>query len=145
MRNSFIAALAATTLFATFASAETYDCRIKSHGPNLGLISDTITVRFNDASSNAMVSNAVILATNGNPVVATVTANSAKRQSLKWVLNGVVGYRKKLYETVAYRLVIWKTLGNKVSIVANYRPREGADMIITKELSGSGKCERRDN
>lgn len=96
MRKRFIAALAAATLFATFANAESYICQIRPHGPVQGLISDSISVEINDATFNAVVSDAIIQAANGRNAGATVTTNSAKRLSMKWVLQRVIGSRKKI-------------------------------------------------
>lgn len=142
IRNGLLGVLASTILFATVASAETYTCQIRPNGHVLGLISQTIVININDAGNSAMVSSAVILATNKQRVVAKQLMNTSKRFKIKWNLLDVSGTGNKTYQIVSYRLVIWKSRGNEVSVVASFLPREGADTTITKEVSGSGRCTR---
>lgn len=143
MRTIVMGGLIAASLFGSVGQAETYVCQIKPDGPVHGLIADSYTVKIVDLTMNAVVDDAITRAVNGTTAVATVLSNTAKRLSIKWALQDVVGSRKKLYRKVNYRLKVWKPLGNKVSVVANYLQLEGADTTISKEVSGSGKCKLR--
>lgn len=141
MRNVVIGCLAAASFFVSVAQAETYICQIKLNGPARGIISDVITINMNDRTMNAMVSDAIILATNGSAVVATRSTNTPKRLSVKWALYSVKGPRNNSYGTITYGLSIWKSRGNKVSVVAKFIRHEGAEVSIPREARGTGKCE----
>ncbi len=143
MRNSFIATLAAATLFATVTNAETFICHVKSNGPNMGLISDTIAVNIDDVTSDVVVSDSIILTTNNKPIAATLTTYTPKRLTIKWAVQGVKDTKNRVYNRVNYKLAIWKSRGNEVSVVANSQLNDGANTTVSKEVSGSGKCELR--
>ncbi|MCK4711634.1 MAG: hypothetical protein KAT26_02010, partial [Marinosulfonomonas sp.] len=60
MYHSFIAALLAG-LFASAASAETYICKVRPDGHDLGWISKTIAINIDDKTGEVLVSDAIIL------------------------------------------------------------------------------------
>lgn len=143
MRNSFIAILAAAALFATAASAETYICQVRSNGPDKGLISSTIAINIHDVTFGVVVSDAVILAAHGKPVVATLATYTRKRLTIKWAVQGAKDSRNNVHENIFYKLVIWKSRGNEVSVTAKGALVSGLPTTVSWEVSGSGKCKLR--
>lgn len=138
MRNRFFAALAAVTLVAPSANAETYVCQIRSIGPGMGLVSDTIAISIDDVTSNVMVSDAIILATNKRPIAAVLTVNTPKRLAVKWGVQAVKGSRNKTFEKVDYKLRIWKSRGNQASLTAKFARKIGSH--LGHDVNGSGRC-----
>jgi len=144
MKSILIGCVAAASLFGFAAQAETYVCKIKANGSSKGFfISDKITIDIPNSSQKAVVSDAVIMATNDVPVTAKLTTRSTKRVSLRWSLFGVKGPLKEIYGKVDYKLVIWKSRGNKASIVVGFPSAGGTDETLTKETYGSGTCQMR--
>lgn len=143
MRNSFIAILAAAALFATAASAETYICQVRPNGPDKGLISSTIAINIHDVTFGVVVSDAVILAAHGKPVVATLASYTRKRLTIKWAVQGVKDSRNNVYNEILYKLVIWKSRGNEMSVTATLDNNSRIPASTPKNLSGSGKCKLR--
>lgn len=146
VRTRFYALLAAATLFAPSANAETYICQIRSIGPDRGLVSDTIAINIDDVTSDVMVSDAIILATNNRPIAAVLTVNTRKRLAIKWGVQGVKDTKNRVYNHLNYKLIIWKSRGNKVSVTAGDYTSIGTTSVGGSrgwEVSGSGKCKLR--
>lgn len=145
-RTIFFAALIAAILDAPSANAETYVCQIRSNGPDMGLVSDTIAINIDDVTSEVMVSDAIILATNNRPIAAVLTVNTRKRLAIKWGVQGVKDAKSRVYNHLNYKLIIWKSRGNKVSVAARDYTLAGTTSVGGSrgwEVSGSGKCKLR--
>lgn len=142
MRNRFVATLAAATLSAGLANAESYVCHIKPRGQALGLISETITVEIDASTWNAVVSDSIIRAVGKKFAVATVTTFSDKRITVWWVVHGVKDRKNRIYSEINNKLVIWRARGNKADVTSNVPHFFEGSIRNNKELTGSGKCER---
>ena len=140
MRRKLMAVLVASTGFAAGAQADTYTCHLNVNSRARGYISDKITFSISDGNQRARVSDAISLATNGRAVPAVLTINTNKRLSIKWALYDVIGPRNKRVDKLDYKLSLWMSLGNKVSVIA--KSYVGANEALTTplEVSSAGKC-----
>ena len=135
MYHSFIAALLAG-LFASAASAETYICKVRPDGHDLGWISKTIAINIDDKTGEVLVSDAIILRAFKKPILAELVINTPKRLTVKWEVSGLKDIRNVTYTRFMYRVTILKARGNRAIVKANAAG-------YFQPLGGSGKCELR--
>ena len=109
MYHSFIAALLAG-LFASAASAETYICKVRPDGHDLGWISKTIAINIDDKTGEVLVSDAIILRAFKKPILAELVINTPKRLTVKWEVSGLKDIRNVTYTRFMYRVTILKAL-----------------------------------
>ena len=132
MYHSFIAALLAG-LFASAASAETYICKVRPDGHDLGWISKTIAINIDDKTGEVLVSDAIILRAFKKPILAELVINTPKRLTVKWEVSGLKDVRNVTYTRFMYRVTILKARGNRAIVKANAAG-------YFQPLGGSGKC-----
>ncbi len=136
MHHSFIAAVSAVYMLAGVASAETYICKVRPDGHDLGWISKTIAINIDDKTGEVLVSDAIILRAFKKPILAELVINTPKRLTVKWEVSGLKDIRNVTYTRFMYRVTILKARGNRAIVKANAAG-------YFQPLGGSGKCELR--
>lgn len=76
MRKTIWMTALLTVFFAAAAGAETYICKVKPDGHDLGWISKTIKIDIDDKTSEVLVSDSVILGYMERPVSGQISTNT---------------------------------------------------------------------
>lgn len=125
-----------TVFFVGAAGAETYICKAKPDGHDLGWISKTIVIDIDDKTSEVLVRDSVIMGYMERPVSGHISTNTPKRLTVTWEVIGAKDVKNNNIPRFLYRATILKARGNKIIIKAQ-------PSGFFKSLGGSGKCELR--
>lgn len=88
MKKMFVAALLFGAMGTSFASAETYVCKIKPQITD-GWIPTTLAVDYDTQTGDVVVYDEYIMHFHGKPIAGKVAANNSKRITFAWTLNSV--------------------------------------------------------
>lgn len=84
----FLVGAFSALLFGSVANAESYSCVFEPSGVKT-YFPRTVTVDVIDGEAKAWVRNSVVSANYGDFIIATISADNAKRTTVKWVLIGL--------------------------------------------------------
>ena len=143
MKKKMTIGILVATLLAGYASAETYECKVKARGPDFGWISKTLVFNIPFRFSKTTVENTLIKATGQTTVHADLSMYSKKRITLSWVLKGVLGRNGENLGKFTYRATILKP-SNRISVTARDPggfSLNGPSLVQGRDaMSASGKC-----
>jgi len=116
LSGKIIVLAVAAGLFASgaIAEAETYECKFRVPGRDIGSLSKTIIIHLDDFREKALIDNPLASTESRKKVYGKVVTDNRKQLTLRWELANIVDGGGTSYARVRYRVTIWKATGRAV-------------------------------